>query len=531
MPSATDLSEETLRVLFSLRNAVDDILEDGLVHRASVREVLQRLLPEIARRVGADAAFVETYDEDLELRLFSVTSTGAPVASFPSKDEIFTKTSEDTRERIVITAATALVVAQHLDVAGTWFGRAGLVAPSNSDPALLQASLDTVCEVLDNFLYTIRGMREKHLIMMRLGNALRHRVLGEGVRDAVRILSEVLPMDRLLIVYVAEENTETTLNVQLYEHGELVTDTLASNLSGHETIRELGRDYLLGRSTALLETLDVANAQEEVLINGVTNSVVVGKIVISSQAKTFNTFDRELLSAFAGFVRQRIVDFNKEWRALASSFRATDVARLLQHDDYEQRFLSPREETVAIVYVDIAGFTRLSETVLKTPANVAALVEAWSRSAVDLVWTHGEVFDKMVGDCIIALFGPPFYDDSPSERLHRALECALDIRRMTQELPFRPGFESLRESGLGVATGVHLSPLFVGRFGPDRNFTGFSSGMNNTARLQGCATRNEILVMQSAIDALSPRSPMSFGEPRSMAVKNVAEPLQFRALR
>jgi class 3 adenylate cyclase len=54
--------------------------------------------------------------------------------------------------------------------------------------------------------------------------------------------------------------------------------------------------------------------------------------------------------------------------------------------------------------------------------------------------------------------------------------------------------------------------------------------MNNTARLQGCATRDEILVMDDALAALPEGHPFSFGEPRSMAVKNVAEPLRFRAL-
>jgi class 3 adenylate cyclase len=88
----------------------------------------------------------------------------------------------------------------------------------------------------------------------------------------------------------------------------------------------------------------------------------------------------------------------------------------------------------------------------------------------------------------------------------------------------------LREGGLAVSTGVHLAPLFVGQFGPNSNFTGFSSGMNNTARLQGCATRNEILVMEEAITALPDGHGFAFGEARAMAVKNVAEPLRFRAL-
>jgi len=81
-----------------------------------------------------------------------------------------------------------------------------------------------------------------------------------------------------------------------------------------------------------------------------------------------------------------------------------------------------------------------------------------------------------------------------------------------------------------VSTGVHLTPLFVGQFGPNSNFTGFSSGMNNTARLQGCAGRNEILIMEEAIGALPADHPFKFSESRSMPVKNVAEPLRFRAL-
>ncbi len=60
---------------------------------------------------------------------------------------------------------------------------------------------------------------------------------------------------------------------------------------------------------------------------------------------------------------------------------------------------------MAILYVDISGFTRISETILRTPARVAELVESWSQDAVEIVWDHHGVFDKMVGDCIIASSG------------------------------------------------------------------------------------------------------------------------------
>jgi len=523
-------SEASIREVYELRNMVDDLIEEGLVHRWSVSEVLGALLPRVGARLGATSAFVETYGEDLALRLFAWSGASEKPAPIPNKADVFARTSEDQREQVVLDGPAGVVVAQHLDVAGAWFGRAGLVAPPGSDAARLREGLYAVCEVLDNYLFSIRAMREKHVVTMRLGNALRHRVLGEGVKQAVQILAEAIPMQRLVMVYVAEENAAKTLHVQMFEGDRLVVDTLASEQQTHAPLRLLGREYLAGDSTKLLEELGVTAAQEEVLINGITKSVVVGKVVVTSKHGVFNTYDRELLSAFAGFIRQRVVDFNKEWRSLAYSFRPDDVARLLQHDEYERRFLAPREETVAILYVDIAGFTRISETILKTPSKVAELVETWSRDAVELVWEHGGVFDKMVGDCVIALFGPPFYDEPAGDRLTRAIRCADAIRTMTNKVPERVAFEVLKDSGLSVSTGVNLAPLFVGQFGPNSNFTGFSSGMNNTARLQGCASKDEILVMEEAVSALPDGHGFSFSELRAMAVKNVAEPLKFRAL-
>ena len=519
-----------LRELYALRNTVDELIEEGLVKHWSVSEVLGALLPRVVMLLGATGAFCETYGEDLEIHLFTSSGPDGKPLTIPGKADVFARTSVEKRERVNETFGDACVIAQHLDVAGEWFGRMGLVCSPAGDTVLLGDALEAVCEVLDNYLFAIKAAREKHNVMMRLGRALRHRVLGEGVKEAVKVLAEAIPMVRMVLVYVAEESATKTLHVQMFNGAELEVDTLTAQGQSLAPLRVMGRDYLNGTNDDLLAHLGVKNAAEEVLINGITKSVVVGKVVVTSRNPSFNTYDRELLSAFAGFIRQRVVDFNKEWRALALAFRPDDVGRLLQNDDYEKRFLAPREETVGVVYIDISGFTKVSETILKTPAKVAELVEEWSRDAVDIVWQHGGVFDKMVGDCVIALFGPPFYEEKPGERLARAIQCAIDVRAMTHKVPERIAFEVLRESGLAVSTGVHLAPLFVGQFGPNSNFTGFSSGMNNTARLQGCAGRNEILVMEEAIEALPEGHGFRFGEPRAMPVKNVSEPLKFRAL-
>jgi hypothetical protein len=490
-----------LEELLALRSLIDDIVEEGLIARQNLAEVMATMLPAVCDRLGARGAFVRSFGEDLTMQLFTHPATLA----IPRKDDVFERTSGDHRESAVVQEGGEIMVAQPLDVAGEWFGCAGLVLdksnPRASDPNRLKELLNLMCEELDNYLFAIRAAREKHELMMELARALRHRVLGEGLRQAVEVLTKAIDLHRMLLVYVAEENAESTLHIHLFDGGGALKENLvatAATDAEREQISREGRDYLQGRSTVLLARLGFEGAQEEVLINGVTKSVVVGKVVASSKHGSFNTYSRELLGGFAGFIRQRVVDFNKEWRRLAASFRPEDVARLLQRDDYESRLLAPREEPVAILYVDIAGFTRLSEQVLKTPSAVAELVEDWSKDAVDLVWEHGGVFDKMVGDCVIALFGPPFYENTPGECLARAIDCAVAIRDMTRRLPERAKFELLRAEGVAVSTGVNLAPLFVGTFGPNSSAPGLRQARSDPrdGRLDRAAPRGPQISLQ-----------------------------------
>lgn len=530
MTDTADLQRQLdrARQMIALNERIDDLIEESLQARRSLADTMSHVLPALCAMVGAKQAFLRSFAEDLEL----TTVTHPRACVVPCFDEVLEKTGAD-GDSVVLERGDVLVVAQPLDVAGEWFGQAGVVLERNSkhahEPEHIAALLNVMCEEVDNFLYSIRAARERHLVMMKLADALKHRVLAEGLQSAVGVLAKSVPLDRLLLVVVAEEDASSTVHVQVFEKGQLEVDTMGALAKHPEeaAIRDEARRHLRDGDPALLRRFGFERAQEEVLINGVTTTTVVGKLLVTSTVGAFNTYDRELLSGFSGFIRQRVVDFNKEWRTLHRSFRAEDVARLLIEDGYERRFLSPREANVGILFVDISGFTKLSESVLKTPSAVASLVETWSRDAVDLVWKHGGVFDKMVGDCVIALFGPPFFDESERDRARRAIECARDIRAMTNAFVERAGFEALRESGLAVSTGVSLAPLFVGRFGPNDNYTGFSSGMNNTARLQGCAERDEILVMREAIAALGAGHPFEFGPERDAKVKNVAEPLRF----
>ena len=522
-------SPDEIRALFRLNAAVDALVEEAQRRRWALSRALASILPAVAEHLGARAFAIRTYGEDLKLHVYGLpenTDTDRVLIA------LLAYGSELEKPGTIDEGTEHILVAQRLDVAGEWFGAACLVweRPQEvRDAAFLQAALEVVCEELDGFLFGIRAAREKHRVMMALAHALQSPVLGEGLAEAARVLFAAAPVSRLLLAILAEDSPGAPIHLQIYDETGCTLDRVGQ-ADGDGSLLDEAASYLFQGEPTLLDRLGFRGAREEVLINGVSGKALVGKVLVVSPSDDWGTHDRELLAGFADFIRQRVVDFSKEYKVLARSFRPADVNRLLGARDYHARYLSPREELVGVLYVDITGFTRLCETTLGDPSRIGALIDAWGNDAVEILWKHGGVFDKMVGDCVIGLFGPPFYENAEGDRAARAVLAAEGIREMTHSFPERAGFESLRGTGFGVSTGVNLARLFVGPFGPNANFTGFSAGMNNTARLQAQASSGEILVMEDAVRALAGDPRFAFGEERRAQVKNVAQPLIFRAL-
>lgn len=483
---------------------LDHIVERGLARRWGLRRTLQELLPRLCALAGAQAACVRTTHEDLQQETVCWPTEALPSRATLDATLDAATGGESQLDGGVLLSQPLTVAEERVGSAALWFS-AGL-------PPGAAALLHAASEELDGILFLLREARRRHDLTVSIGEALQRRVLADGLHAAASLLLRDSGFSGLAVRYQVSPE-QAPQNVAWLQRGERIEEQVLA----------------CAPEEALRASLPGASLYARPLSAG-GKAGVAGHLIAASMEGAPSVSARELVESVALLLSQRLSDLGQEWRRLASSFSARDVSRLLDEPDYEARYLAPLEREVAILYADIAGFTRISEQRLQTPERVGALIEAWSQEVVRLVWEHGGVFDKMVGDCVIALFGPPFYEEEPAERLARALRCALAIREVTRAFPAREGFAHLREEPLGVATGVHLAPLFVGSFGPNRNFTGFSSGMNNTARLQGCATRDEILVMEEAIPRLPPGHAFHFGEPRHSKVKNVASPLQYRAL-
>jgi len=519
----TDESDELerYRAREALVELVDERLERALRDREPLEPMLADLLPRVAAALDASTLIVRTFDEALEERTFSF--------GLGLDDGVRERTERAHLERTKVVEPKLLV--HPIDVAGEDFGSI-VVVGRFEEPEFSSSMLRMFAETLDNHLAAIALARTKFLVTKRLTDALREPVLDNGLDRAIDVIRAEVEFDAMLIAFRHEDDTRgMSLRYRILRaDGTSIDSRSPADATEAAALRSETLEFLNGSTRALLDRLGMQKFREEVLIHGVRDQRIVGRVVVTTRKGEFHTHDRELLDRFADSLRQRIVDYNREWKTLSQSFPVSVVDRMLAHEDYVARYLRPRVKDVAILYADISGFSRISEQVLIKPERIGALIDTWGGAVCELIWAEGGVFDKMVGDCVIAFFGPPLFEESEKEACEHAIRAARAIRDFTRTLMDGALLPELRgiEPPIGVATGVHYAPLNVGIFGPDEDYTGFSSGMNNTARLQGVATRDEILCMDTIVSRVGPE--FAFSEERQAKVKNVAEPLKFRLL-
>lgn len=528
-----ELGLEELILLRTVNRQADDLLEESLKERENLSQTFRRFFPPLMHLIGARGMAVTTMDEELNVTTFHHGEFGGV---FPGT------LLAGTRWGLRTLDDGNTLVSQVLDLVGAPVGAIGVVfeGDRSADAARLCRVVETIAEELDTVLAGVQTAAEKHQLLVSINHLLANRVFEVGMDGAVRTLCERVRVPGFMLVY-RDAVESGSLHYRMYKYGQLEH---ASNGRRHprldESIRQHGVSLVAPVDHHLKEVLGDKRAMETVLISGVGDTQALGKIMVWSGGDGFSAYTMDLLRLLASTLAQRLIDYNRERIHLSQFFSSTAIDELLRDPDYERRCLTPRAEEVGILFADINSFTRICEQVLERPERIGKFVDDWSAEAVRILHRHGGVFDKMVGDCVIGLFGPPFFKGSPAQRAGAAVKAAIEIQRFTKDtMSAHPEISRLSEilkvPGLGVAVGVNLAVSFCGLFGPNRNYTSFSTGMNQTARLQSLGGFRETLVMNTARDVLaSLKDPaldaLRFGPLEETPVKNVAQPLRYYRL-
>lgn len=522
------LNLEQMTMLRQLHGDLDNLIEDLQLNHANLETALGKIYLFLNERLKIEVFYVETDDENLNHRVFCHGSDYNDIKSdIPQllniKQSVTFKTSE------------LFWVVQPIQMSNTIIGIIGLAFDINldGDKILAPEILHTISELLDNYFFAIHMNRLKHSLIMGIQAALKSHSIVSSVDGAVNVLKKEIPFKKMILLYSDRVLTgNSRINYLVYEGDKRVYD---SSEKKHDALDEFVKKFdghLTGNVEGLKKILGDEELMVSYMINGLIEEDLIGEIVfIPEEGENFSLFSRELIQVFSETLRQRLVDFNRERNVLRKFFPDKVIDQMLSEPGYEKLYLQPRDVEVGIIFADISGYTKMSEQILITPERIMKFINLWSKEVVKRVFPLGACLDKLVGDCIILLFGPPFYRETPEQIAKTIIEAAEIVNDVTHEVFNMTEFEDIRKhpdyDKFGVAIGANFCHAVVGLIGPNDDLTAFSSGMNNTARLQGLAKANQIFVTKNLYKLLSPMNFRKLEGPHSAMVKNVEKPLVY----
>lgn len=207
---------------------------------------------------------------------------------------------------------------------------------------------------------------------------------------------------------------------------------------------------------------------------------------------------------FIGFVAVNYIRAQKEKRRVTDTFgRYVDPAilkeLLVQGGSAED--LGGKMFDIAVLFVDIRGFTTMSEAL--PPTTIVEILNRYLTLTTECIMRYHGTLDKFVGDCTMAFWNAPLPQE---DAVYLACCAAMDMvegsKALGEELEAKYG----RTVSFGV--GVHVGPAVVGNIGaPQRmDYTAIGDTVNTSARLEANAPGGKVLISRAVADALGDRA-------------------------
>jgi len=283
----------------------------------------------------------------------------------------------------------------------------------------------------------------------------------EGVRRSLRKVLEKDGYDILLA-----ENGEQAVHMALENHGRLetvISDFKMPGMDGLETLIEIGK----------------INPE-------ITRIMLTGYATMESAIESVNAgIDGFLTKPFDNIeLRAKVREYNIKKRL--KQFVSEQVMIELQRDG---RMMAPRRLNVSVLFIDIRGFSGLSETM--TPDELSEMLNIHYFTPLDnIIYECNGTLDKHIGDSIMGIFGAPVtYGDDALRAVSSAIRMVDEIRTINEKL-------AQQSRNISVGIGIGTGEVMAGVFGSSRKkeYTIFGLPVVVAARLEQIARPGQILI-------------------------------------
>lgn len=175
-----------------------------------------------------------------------------------------------------------------------------------------------------------------------------------------------------------------------------------------------------------------------------------------------------------------------------SRYLAPEVARRVSDMSIEEAW-PVKEEDIAVMFADIHSFTSISEKV--APNELVSMLRVFFDEMLESTFKFNGTCDKMIGDCVMALFGTPI----PVEDYeYKAVLAALDMKNKAESGAVKIDMGNGPEP-ISIGIGIACGKVVCGEMGSRKyrvEYTALGDTVNVASRIEDISGSNEILISE-----------------------------------
>jgi adenylate cyclase len=392
-----------------------------------------------------------------------------------------------------------------------WPSAMNQIMRGRTGQAALWAGTEIASSAVSDLASRVRKLeRENYLltVLYEAGKALNAKLSMDDIsRQVITLASLIEGVERGFVMLFDGEGQVVQQSEVLYRNTEQPGPQPQIILS--QKVLDLIRKE---RQPILIDDLSVDerfNASESLKISGLRSAMcapligtnrLFGVVYVDNMEKA-SAFTQEELNVFALVAAQagaaidnaeahRQIALQAEQRLALERFLAPEVADMVAANPDIR--LGGSNQKVTVMFADIRGFTAMSEKL--DPGLVVEVLNEFFTRVTDLIFDHGGMIDKYIGDAVMAVFGAPI---SKGNDAANAVESAIQIQRIMTEMNLDA--EARHWPELAVGIGINTGVVTAGNIGSPRrlDYTVMGDSVNIASRLVAHAPAGEIFISQS----------------------------------
>lgn len=225
-----------------------------------------------------------------------------------------------------------------------------------------------------------------------------------------------------------------------------------------------------------------------------------------------------LVMAFRFATEERL---KRKLKGNFSQYLTQEIVELFTNSPDPGRELAPGDREISVLFVDVRGFTSMSEHM--APQEVVAALDIYLEELTESIEAHGGMINKYVGDEIIGVWNALHVKPQPNHAM-LAVRAGLDMIGRMDGIN-----ERLRGSGLPAiryGIGINSGRAVVGQMGTRlrKQYDIIGDTVNTGARLCSAAGGGEIIIGQKTWELIGDQLVLEETDP--LRLKGKSDPLR-----